>query len=93
MTTEDITIGTEIANGKCVFLMRFTDRNGHRTAYFISFRNGIYFLYESSTSGVLFLSKSLPGYKSERMQEIIQEIFNRIKPQIKLNHGNNSIND
>jgi len=85
MSVEDIQIGTEIANGKCVFIMRFLDRNGERVAYFITFKKDLYFLHESSTRGVLFNA----NFKSEKMQQAILEIFDRIKPQIKLKHGNN----
>lgn len=85
MTTEDIVIGTEVANGKCVFIMRFLDRKGNKVAYFITFKKDLYFLHESSTRGVLFYTK----YFSNIMQEVILEIFNRIKPQIKLKHASN----
>lgn len=84
MTTEDIQIGTEIANGKCVFIMRFLDRKGERVAYFITFKKDLYFLHESSARGVLFYTK----FFGNKMQEVILEIFDRIKSQIKLKHEN-----
>jgi len=85
MNIDDIKIGTEIANGECVFIMRFKDRNGMPVAYFISHKKNLFHLYESSTRGVL----SLIPAQSDRMQSIIELIFDRMKPIIKLKHGSN----
>ena len=85
MNTDDIKIGTEIANGECVFIMKFKDKNGMPIAYFISYKKGLYHLYESSTRGVLFYTK----FCSNIMKEVILEIFDRMKPIIKLKHGSN----
>ncbi len=82
MTVEDIVIGTTIANKKCVFIMAFLNKEGEKCRYFISVGKEEFFLHESSPSGILFWTKK----KSPKMKDLILEIFERIKPQIKLSH-------